>query len=93
MPQFSFHPPFPPSGLPLSSAWCDDFYLRLNSERLGRTYRHARGRLEAMGARVREAQAALFVWFSIRDFMETDSAEEEMGESFLLFLKSILSMK
>lgn len=60
------------------TAWCDDFYLRLNSERLGRTYRNARGRLEAMGARVREARAALFVWFSIRDFMETDSAEEEM---------------
>ncbi|XP_063594441.1 1-aminocyclopropane-1-carboxylate synthase-like protein 1 [Penaeus indicus] len=59
-------------------AWCDDFYLRLNSERLGRTYRRARGRLEAMGARVREARAGLFVWFSIRDFMETDSAEEEM---------------
>ncbi|ROT69908.1 1-aminocyclopropane-1-carboxylate synthase-like protein 1 [Penaeus vannamei] len=41
-------------------------------------YRHARGRLEAMARRVKGGTAALFVWFSIRDFMETDSAEEEM---------------
>ncbi|XP_042856908.1 1-aminocyclopropane-1-carboxylate synthase-like protein 1 [Penaeus japonicus] len=60
------------------TAWCDDVYIRLNSERLGRTYRRARERLEAMGARVREARAGLFVWFSIHDFMETHNEEEEM---------------
>ncbi|XP_076064842.1 1-aminocyclopropane-1-carboxylate synthase-like protein 1 [Oratosquilla oratoria] len=59
-------------------AWCDDFYLKINRQRLRDRYSYCMARLSIAGITVRKAKAGLFIWFDLGPYLRSRTKEDEM---------------
>ncbi|XP_076064836.1 1-aminocyclopropane-1-carboxylate synthase-like protein 1 [Oratosquilla oratoria] len=59
-------------------AWCDDFYLKINRQRLRDRYSCCLARFRGAGITVRKAKAGLFIWFDLGPYLRSRTKEDEM---------------
>lgn len=66
-------------------AWCDEYFLPTNTQRLRKAYEWAWSRFQSMGVKVRRSKGGLFIWICVQEYLkhQTEEDEMELQEEFL----------